>query len=103
MKKLIECCDCGTICKEVKQKGYPKIILEPGVKKIYNEYRYVCPKCNKEWVHDTLQNLIFEVPKDAQFHFKVIKGKVILISERIYKNKRWRKINIKERENEKKN
>lgn len=55
---------------------YPKDITEPNPSRIYHEYRYVCPKCGKEWVEDTLSRDIMDVPKDAQFHFNR-KGKMV--------------------------
>ncbi|UZE92469.1 MAG: hypothetical protein IB616_01265 [Methanosarcinales archaeon] len=68
IKCPIELGGCNTVCIEIRWH-YPKPICEPNVKRLYNEYRYVCPKCGKEWVYDTLWREIAEVPEDANFHF----------------------------------
>jgi uncharacterized protein with PIN domain len=68
MKKF-RCPDCNSICIEVGKPIYPKDIYEPKISKIYHEYRYACLKCRKEWMHDTLLKLIFEVPDDSQYYY----------------------------------
>jgi ribosomal protein S27AE len=68
-KKKEECPDCDAICLEIKTHGYPKEIHEPNIKKVFHEYRYVCPNCGSEWLHDTLLKLYLPIPEDAQFHF----------------------------------
>ena len=66
--------------KLMKEKGYysthgdffydyPKDIVEPGHNKVYHEYRFVCIKCKKEWVYDSLWRQFLEVPKDSQFFY----------------------------------
>lgn len=87
-KKAIDCPKilggCGSICKEVGHAiSYPKLIHEtrviakgkPTEREINgHEYRYTCPNCGKEWIHDTLSKVIYEI-KSAQFHIELINGK----------------------------
>jgi len=54
---------------EIRSHGYPKEIQEPGQTKVFNEYRYVCPECGSEWIHDTLFRRYEPVVEDAEFHF----------------------------------
>lgn len=68
---------CGTICIEVGHAiCYPKEIVDHPLR-IYHEYRYVCPNCGKEWIHDTLDRVIYEVPENAQFHIRLVNGKEV--------------------------
>ena len=68
-KKPIRCPDCDAPCTEVGKPQYPKPITEPGVTKTYNEYRYACLHCEKEWIHNTLHRETREVPSDSQFYY----------------------------------
>jgi hypothetical protein len=86
-KKAIECeptlGGCGAVCIEVgRVLGYPKptqqkrtIALGTNGKREIggHEYRYLCPKCGKEWLHDTLFNIITKI-KSSQFQIKSING-----------------------------
>jgi hypothetical protein len=67
--KPIHCPDCDAICIEVGKPEYPKGIYEPNVPKVFNEYRYACLKCQKEWIYDTLLRWIEDVPEDSQFYY----------------------------------
>jgi hypothetical protein len=71
----IELDGCGALCLEIRTHGYPKGIYEPNVTKVYREYRFVCPKCGKEWIYYTNFRMVEEV-QDAEFHFGK-DGKVI--------------------------
>ena len=87
-KKAIDCPEvlggCGTICQEVgRALGYPKQTLETRPiavgkstqREIHgHEYRYTCPNCGKEWVHDTLHNEVWEI-KEADVSIKLVDGK----------------------------
>ena len=78
-KKRIDCpkllSGCGAICVEVgKVIGYPKRSYEtcliavgtPNELRIgAHEYRYVCLSCGKEWLLDTLYNLIFPMKRTS--------------------------------------
>lgn len=48
---------------------YPKSIRDPGMNKTFNEYRFVCRKCKKEWVYDSLFRQFDYVPHDSQYRF----------------------------------
>ena len=75
MKK--HCPDCDNLMKEVrwaeinnrKEHEYPKPIWEPGLRRKYNEYRFYCKQCKKEWVYDSLFREFSEVPSDSQFYY----------------------------------
>lgn len=45
---------------------YPKEIYESNYKRTYNEYRFVCMNCKKEWVYNSLFHEISEVPPDSE-------------------------------------
>ena len=69
---------CGAICKEVGRSiGYPKEIVDHP-QRVYHEYRFVCPKCGKEWIYDTYNMEIFRVPKTSQFRIRLINGKEVV-------------------------
>jgi hypothetical protein len=83
-KKPIECFQClggcGSLCVEVGRAiGYPKNIPgyknKFGIPNIFHEYRYVCPKCGLEFIHDTLFREIARVPQNPQYQIKLINGK----------------------------
>lgn len=82
-KKPIDCPEilggCGAICVEVGRAiGYPKPIQDCGPRvRTYHEYRYVCPDCGKEWLHDTLFNEVGEIT-DAQFPIKIVDGREVI-------------------------
>jgi hypothetical protein len=57
---------------------YPKEIVEPGYNMTYHEYRFVCRKCKKEWVYDSLWRQFLEVPKDSQFFYSWDKKMLML-------------------------
>jgi hypothetical protein len=61
---------CGSTCLEIRTHGYPKAICEPNLKKVYNEYRYVCPNCGMEWLYHTSPRggMIEDIP-EAEFRF----------------------------------
>ena len=77
--KSKKCLDCDITMIEVRRAEYldgkivkteyPKEIWEPGLKRIYNEYRYYCPKCKKEWIFNTLPHCRWFEPvvDDSQF------------------------------------
>jgi hypothetical protein len=68
---------CGTICKEVGHLiGYPKLLFDHP-KKTYREYRYVCPKCGKEWLYDTSERGITPIPEFSQWKISIKRGKEI--------------------------
>jgi len=69
MKKPIKCPDCNSICIEIGKPHYPKGIYEPGISKIYHEYRYACLKCEKEWLHDTYTKIIEDIVSDSEYFF----------------------------------
>lgn len=94
-KKPIQCFDCPIDCIEVGRAiGYPKEGQQPyqstewGHKydKYGHEYRYVCPKCGKEYIHDTTQfpSEIYDINESCsdlggpQWNIKIIDGKEIL-------------------------
>ncbi len=45
---------------------YPKEIYESNYKRTYDEYRFVCMNCKKEWVYNSLFHEMSEVPHDSQ-------------------------------------
>ena len=57
---------------------YPKEIVEPGYDKTYHEYRFICKKCKKEWVYDSLWRQFLEVPKDSQLLYSWVKNMLVL-------------------------
>lgn len=85
MKKSIKCPKllggCGSFCIEIRQLGYPKEMSDDAhYKRIYREYRYLCPKCKKEWTQETrpdLHNQICRVPNNSQYKCKLKNKKLI--------------------------
>ena len=94
-KKPIQCFDCAIDCIEVGHAiGYPKQGNAPyqrtewGHKytKYGHEYRYVCSKCGKEYIHDTTKvpSEIWDINESLpefvgpQWNIKIIDGKEIL-------------------------
>jgi len=89
-KKPIDCPEvlngCGSICIEVGRAiGYPKRCYEkrtiakgkPTERKIGGyEYRYTCPNCDKEWLHDTIIRMIFPI-ESSQFQIKIRDGEEV--------------------------
>lgn len=83
MKK--HCSDCAILLKEVrwaeiinrKVSMYPKPISEPRLRREYNEYRFYCKQCKKEWVYNSLFREFSEVPSDSQFHY--VPGRELLV------------------------
>jgi hypothetical protein len=69
---------CGAVCIEVGHSiGYPRGLYDHP-KRVYHEYRFVCPKCGKEWIHDTSERGIFRVPRASQFKIKLNKNREII-------------------------
>jgi len=88
MKKK-NCLKCDSEIIEIKKglipfgkfKGeihelYPKPI--PFKRKNYNERRYFCPNCKKEWIYDTLSKEWSEVEDNSQFLYDEEKGYLVL-------------------------
>lgn len=65
----MNCPNCNALCIEVGKPHYPKSITEPNIARTYNEYRYACLYCKKEWIYNTLHREIREVPSDSQFYY----------------------------------
>lgn len=66
---------CGSICIEVGHAiCYPKGLCD-GLKFRGYEYRFLCPRCGKEYIYDTSDRSIFRVPRGSQFTIKLIDGK----------------------------
>jgi len=69
---------CGSVCVEVGHSiGYPKGLYDHP-RKIYHEYRFVCPKCGKEWIYDTAERGIFRVRKTSQFKIRLKNNEEII-------------------------
>jgi len=69
---------CGAVCVEVGHSiGYPKGLYDDP-KRTYHEYRFVCPKCGKEWIKDTLDRGIYRIPDSSQFRIKLVNGKEVI-------------------------
>jgi hypothetical protein len=95
-KKAILCFDCAIDCIEVGHSiFYPKSASEAYLRPEYghkckrygHEYRYVCPKCGKEYIHDTScfpHSEIWDINEfmsefgGPQWNIKIIDGKEIL-------------------------
>lgn len=98
MKK--KCPDCNKELLEVKKalwhnkvsSEYPKSIVEPNLKRQYNEYRFFCRKCKKEWIYNTRPDCRWfeEVPPDAQLKYS--EKKQLLVLNRNAKEKAKKKI-----------
>lgn len=81
----LNCPDCHKAMTEVNKAELSKQDLEkfPSVSSVvdmypktstvdgheYNEHRYYCLNCKKEFTFDELDNTIREVPEDSQFRF----------------------------------
>lgn len=81
-KKPIRCLRCETVCAEVGHDiFYPKGLDDPEAarkgRKGY-EYRYVCPTCGAEYIHETLNRRTYEVPKGADFHVRLVGGEEMI-------------------------
>jgi hypothetical protein len=81
-KKAIRCSKCRIMCVEVGHDlFYPKSIDDPEALrkgKVGYEYRYVCPGCGAEYVYETLNRMISEVPGGADFHIRLVSGEEII-------------------------
>jgi hypothetical protein len=42
------------------------------------EFRYVCPRCETEYIHDTLNRSVLEVPEGADFRIRLVEGEEII-------------------------
>jgi len=77
-KKPIRCLRCHTLCVEVGHAiSYPKKILDsqaPGRHKTGRQYRYTCPRCGAEYLHETVIDAIDEVPRGADFRIRWVNG-----------------------------
>jgi len=81
-RRPIRCLKCEAVCVEVGHDlFYPKRIDDPEALskgKTGYEYRYVCPHCGAEYIHETLSQQIYEVPEGADFHIRLVKGEEIV-------------------------
>ena len=71
---------------------YPKSIDDPEALskgKTGYEYRYVCPYCGAEYIHETLTEQIHEVPEGADFHIRLVNGKEMIQVNSPYMLKLW--------------
>lgn len=101
-KQPIQCWDCEISCVEVGRAiGYPKGGQQPyqmkscGYKytKYGHEYRYVCPQCGREYIHDTTKrpSEIWDINLDIsiadlggpQYNIKIVDGKEIITTSRL--------------------
>ena len=77
-KKVIRCPKCKRPCVEVGHSvSYPKSIEDPDALRegrTGHEYRYVCPSCGGEYIQDTLNRVITEIPEGADFRIRLVKG-----------------------------
>ena len=53
---------------KVDRTYYPKY-LDTYKGRDYNEYRFYCAKCKKEWVYNALFREFTKVPYDSQFKY----------------------------------
>ena len=78
MKK--QCPDCNIAMIELRKalqedgsisEDYPKLITEPNLKRNYNEYRFFCKRCKKEWVYNSRPDCrcFEEVPSYSQLKY----------------------------------
>lgn len=92
-KKPIGCSKCEAVCVEVGHAiFYPKDILDPEALRkgrIGYEYRYVCPGCGAEYIHETLNRLIYDVPKGADFNIRLVNGEEMIQVNSPYMLKFW--------------
>lgn len=62
---------------------YPKPIPSPyeGKRKdwMFNEYRFYCQSCRKEWVYDSLWRQFAEVPEKASFVYD-LRRKLLVVN-----------------------
>lgn len=81
---------CGTLCVEVGRAiGYPKKSQDTLPNGRHgNEYRYTCPNCGKEWIHDTFARVVWEI-KSAQCHVRLVNEKEIIRTRDPYLLKHW--------------
>jgi len=55
--------------------SYPKKVLEAPARqrgKTGRQYRYTCPQCGAEYLHETAGNTIEQVPQGADFRIRVV-------------------------------
>ena len=81
-KGPIRCVNCGGDCVEVGHTlSYPKAILDPESlrkgRKRY-EYRYACPHCGAEYVHETSRRQPHPIPRGADINIRIVKGQEII-------------------------
>ncbi len=67
------CSKCKSKGLEIRTNGYPREIFD---KQYGLELRYVCPNCGYEWLYDSLDESIYELRGNEEFHFGK-DGKVI--------------------------
>ena len=77
-KKPIRCPRCEISCVEVGHAiSYPRKVLDaPTLRRVKTgrQYRYACPQCGAEFLHETASNIIDEVPQGADFHIRLVFG-----------------------------
>ena len=77
-KKPIPCPRCHIPCVEVGHAiSYPRKVLDsqaPGRHKTGRQYRYTCPRCGAEYLHETIRGTIDEIPKGADFRIRWVNG-----------------------------
>ncbi len=87
MKK--RCPECDTEMVEVRKaeyspgsnrfsNEYPKELGDFVRGKMYNEYRFACPRCKKEWIYDSLWRRFEYIDKKSQFIYSWEKGYLVV-------------------------
>lgn len=77
---------CGALCVEVGHAlGYPKKRTLPGGsgaaangKRGGHLYRYCCPECGREWIHDTLLSQIYRTSQRDPLCIRIENGDEVI-------------------------
>jgi hypothetical protein len=71
---------------------YPKNVEDPTVSRKGRrgyEYRYVCPRCGREYLYETLNRRVYVVPEGADFRIRLVRGEEVIQVNSPYILKLW--------------
>lgn len=85
--RCLDCFDCGAPCVEVRlaedngkrYRQYPKPDpqIVRGKRVVFNEYRFYCPSCRREWLYYTKDRSAEMVREDSTEVFDPARGVLV--------------------------